>query len=378
MVLIDDQGRLFGLVNVIDALVVLAVAAVVVGGIAFVFSPDAASTPEPDPEDVTLKAVLDLGTKPGYVAEALQSGDSFSPDGSSAITVTDVYVAPERERALGDVYVAPDRDRVRVLLGVRLRGVESDHGVTYDGSPIRVGREIVVQTDDYRVSGRLRDIGRGLEREEVDVVLNLTVSPETAEMVDVGDEYTLAGRDVATIESVSAFATGVPGRRLLVVGLSVHAIVTDGGPRFGRPTIAEGDKLTFTTEQYEIAGTVYRVGASEVPGTPATRRVVLEIEDVRPGIADDIRPGATETVLGRSIAEVVEVRSEPADTRIITRGGNLTLGPHPENLDLTVTADLSVRETDSRVLFKGRTIKAGSVVYLGLENATVRATVVEL
>jgi len=57
--IIDDEGRLFGAVNIIDALVVLFVVAVIVAGVALVFGGD----PEPEPDIDSTYATLDLGTQ---------------------------------------------------------------------------------------------------------------------------------------------------------------------------------------------------------------------------------------------------------------------------------------------------------------------------
>ena len=57
--IIDDEGKLFGLINVVDALVVLVVLAIVVAGIALIAVPGS--------ED-TRYATVDMGTQPDHVA----------------------------------------------------------------------------------------------------------------------------------------------------------------------------------------------------------------------------------------------------------------------------------------------------------------------
>jgi hypothetical protein len=81
MELIDDGGSLFGAVNVVDALVVLLVLAVVVAGAAFVFMDD----PAPEPDVGTTYATLDMGTQPAYIVDAINEGDTynFNVDGST-------------------------------------------------------------------------------------------------------------------------------------------------------------------------------------------------------------------------------------------------------------------------------------------------------
>ncbi|MGM0718641.1 MAG: DUF4330 family protein, partial [Halobacteriota archaeon] len=76
MNVIDDEGRLFGVINVIDVLVVLFVVAVVVAGAALVFSDD----PEPEPNVETTYATLDLGTHLDAIVEELNEGDTYAPN----------------------------------------------------------------------------------------------------------------------------------------------------------------------------------------------------------------------------------------------------------------------------------------------------------
>lgn len=371
MPILDEKGRLFGLVNVVDALVVLFVAVLVIGGVFVVMAPD--PQPEPAVEPGQRTAVLDLGNQPVYLASAIEVGDTYAAGPNSNLTITGVYVSPARIGQPSGAF-----GRARVLLAVRLEGVSSPGNVNYAGEPIRLGRDLAIRASGYQVSGTIRDIGTGLDSTRTPVLINATVDRATAEAVSVGDDYTVAGREVATVESATAFATKDPDRLELFVGVSLATVSTTAGPWIGESTLAKRDSVAFRTDAYELRGQVRRVGTSDLPGEPTTRSVTLVVEDVPPGIAEHVRPGSTETVLGRTVAEVTAVRSEPAETRLVTNGTHVTVGPHPENVDLRVTADLALREAGSRVTFKGRTVQPGSVVVLGLEDVTVEARVVEL
>jgi hypothetical protein len=84
--LIDRKGRLLGLVNIVDAVVVLLVLAVVVAGIALLFP--GGDSGKPDSRFVT----MDLGTQPEFVAEQISSGDTWEPDRTSdELVITDTY-----------------------------------------------------------------------------------------------------------------------------------------------------------------------------------------------------------------------------------------------------------------------------------------------
>jgi hypothetical protein len=134
---IDDESRLLGWVNVIDALVVLVVLAVAVAGATFILS--IGEQPEQlAPADAY--ATLDLGSQPEHVAELIDTGDTVERAGGPNVTVTDVYVA------------GSGGDR-RVRVRARIPGERTGDGLSYDGAPLRVGRTLDLTTSEYQTSG---------------------------------------------------------------------------------------------------------------------------------------------------------------------------------------------------------------------------------
>ncbi|WP_353635032.1 DUF4330 family protein [Halobacterium sp. NMX12-1] len=361
MQLLDDEGNLFGVVNVVDALVVLFVLTVVAAGAAFVLQPD--PEPAPEPDRVTMDATLDLGTQPSYLIEELEAGDTYSPSDDTELEITDVHLAPQG-------------DSTRVILGVTLSGPAAEDTITYAGAPPRVGRSLDIQTSTYQVSGTLRYLGSGPQTTTTEVVIEDTVSTDTATTIEPGDTYTLGGTEIATVESVHAYGTETTDRKRVLVGLSLATLQDDGDVRFGGTTVTEGTTIPVRTSEYSLAGSIQRVGITDPQGEMATRTMTLQLEDVPPAKADSIHTGLTETVRGTTIADITNVDREAATVILTSRDGNIYEREHPVNQDLTLTADLTVRETETGVTFKGRTIQQGSTVTLDLGTTTVRATVV--
>lgn len=364
MPIIDDDGNLFGLVNVVDALAALLVLAVVVAGAAFALQSDVGSTRS---STNTVSATLDLGTQPDYVVQALDEGDSYAPDGNSELTVTDVHLTPQG-------------NDTRVLLRVRLAGLSGERTVSYAGAPPRLGRELTVQTDAYTVRGTIRDVNgsASLPTTTTKVLLNTTVPASTARSMDVGDAYRVAGREVATVESLSVYGTQSPDRKRVFVGLSLQTLTRDDRPQFGGTVVIQGATLPFQATDYAVEGTVRRVGATEPRGDPVTRTVTLRVENASPDIADSVRAGMSETSGGETVARITNVERKPATVVLTSDGGQIYEREHPVNQDLTLTAELSVRRTATGLTFKGRTVQHGSTVALDLGSVTVRARVVAL
>ena len=364
MPIIDDDGNLLGLINVVDALVALLLLAVVAAGAAFALQPD--SEPASRNTD-TVNVTLDLGVQPDYIVQAVNEGDTYAPNGDSELTVTDVHLTPTPEGT-------------RVYLRVRLRGLESENAITYADAPPRLGRELTVQTDTYTAKGTIRDVNgsNALRTDNTKVLLTATVPTAEARSMGVGDAYRVAGREVATVESLSTFATEDPAQKRVFVGLSLRTLTQDDRPRFGGTVLRAGAKIPFRTQSYAIEGTVDKVGTTERPGRQVTRTVALELDGVRPETADAVRVGMTEISGDRTLARITNVTRRNSTVILTSDGGEIYRREHPVNQDLTVTAELTVRETKSGITFKGEPLQQGSTVVLDLGHVTLRFRVASL
>ncbi|MFC4357716.1 DUF4330 family protein [Halobium salinum] len=246
---IDERGNLFGLVNVVDAAVVILAVALVVASLAFLLQPE----PEPEPTEpdlVATSATLDLGTQPSYLVEEIEVGDSYSPAENSELTISEIYVTPQDEA-------------VRVILDVNLSGPESGGVLDYAGAPPRVGRSLDIQTIAYQVSGEIRGVDDPSQPTTTKVLVADRVSTGTAESIQAGDKYILGGRTVATVESITTSATNDTGHSHILVGLSLSTWLDNGTAHFGGRVIRRNASVLFRTDEYEFTGQVRRVGTTE-------------------------------------------------------------------------------------------------------------------
>lgn len=373
MGIIDERGRLFGLVNVIDALVVLLVLAVLVAGTAFVLqsesgpdeSTESTESTEPPMATVSVEAILDLGSLPELAAHRISAGDSFHAGGNSTLTITDVYVTP--------------RDgNVRVLLVVEVSGPALNETVSYGGDPLYPGSQLTLRTPEYQVAGSILTVDDRFDVTTTGVLVNQTTSVSTASAIEAGDRYVLAGHEVATVESVDAFATKKPDKRRVFLGLSLRTIDLGYGPLFGFSTLRRGDDLLFRADGYHFVGSIERVGTTELSGEPSTREVVLELDAVEPAVANGLRAGLTETIAGRTNARITAVETEPAPVLVTTDDGRLVVSDHPTQKRVTLTAVLATRDTTTGPTFKGEHLQLGRTFVLDLDVVTIEPTVVDI
>lgn len=300
MPVIDDEGNLFGLVNVVDALVVLLVFAVVAAGVALV-NPFASSA-----EEATRYATVDLGEQREYVAEIVSEGDVLSPPNSgSDVTVTDVYVTP----------VSAENVSVRVRVRMEGQLVESEQTnrpvFALAGTSIRRGTTLQMGSDEYIVEGTVvssSESGESLSTREMGVTVSSTVSSGTAESISRGDSFVVGGQTVGVIEDIHVAPMNRSDMRRVTIGLTLETI-NESGAFFAEKQVALGRKLTFRSDGYSLRGTVDSVGSSTV--RTGNESVVLRAS-VSSDTARLISDGDTYRVAGNQVARITEVRAYPS------------------------------------------------------------------
>jgi len=364
--IIDDEGNLFGVINIIDALVVVFVLTILIAGISLVLTDnsDSGSTSSAGTAGTT-NVTLDLGPQPDYIISQISVGDSYSPSGNSELTVTEVYFAPQGEST-------------RAVVQAELSAPQSGETIQYNGSPPRYGRQLEILTETYSTAGTIRDVGGGSEltTTETEVVVRANLSETDARRLSAGQPIRVQGREVATIESVTVYGTRNPDKKTVFLGVTLQSVAYGEQQAFGETTIRPGATLSLPTDTGLIKGRLTRVGTTTQRGQSATRDVRLQLSNVSPLLADSVSPGMTESFGGETVARVSTVQRENAT--VVTRGqdGEIYERAHPINRDVTLTANLSVRETDTGVTFKRQTLQQGRVVTLDLGTVTIRATVI--
>jgi len=239
MDVLDEKGRLFGVVNVVDAVAVLLVAAVVVAGASVVLSGDTRDTE-------TRRATLSFGTQPEAAAALVEPGDTSL--GGVDATVTDVYRTP----------TGGDRALVFARVSVSGRTVEGEFRI--DGRALRYGEEFQVRSSTYRLRANVTGVGGDESFETVTrtVTVEATVSPAVADAVEAGDEHRVAGDTAATVTGVER--VGRRGdRQVLRVTLDVRARTDDGVARYAGRRLRVGATLPFATDRYRFDGEIVAV-----------------------------------------------------------------------------------------------------------------------
>ena len=148
MDIIDEDGHLFGLINIVDALVVLLVVAVLISGLVLIFDDT-----DDDTEIITVNITVEKA--PAYIAERIEIGNI-----SKDMTITEKSVSSAEivvRDSDGELHIREHPTDKTVNLQVKLHIKRSSRGVQFRGNPMRVGTEITIDDGKVKFTGNVTD-----------------------------------------------------------------------------------------------------------------------------------------------------------------------------------------------------------------------------
>lgn len=233
MELIDEEGRLFGRVNIVDALVVLFAIAVLAAGAALVLG----GSDSPDNPETSERMHVTIETA-GQSATTLTAGE-VTYDGADA-NITDVYRTPNR-----------------TYLRVALDGTRTENGFQFDSQHVRLGDTPTVATETAVAGGTVteRNTTADFDTETTTVTVEGTVDDSVASSITSGDEHRIRDTAVATITGVDATSENATYTSLSVT-LVLETRLVDGTPYYGGSPVRLGRTLTVETNKYEFEAAI--------------------------------------------------------------------------------------------------------------------------
>lgn len=365
---IDSQGRLFGRVNIIDALVVLLVLAMAAAGAALATSSD--SGPGPGPADVgnntTQYVTVTFSTQPEDVAASMSVGDRLDTlkETNGSIRVVDLFRTPVTAR--------DERASVVALLAV-------NRSASLQG--MRAGERHDFVNGSYQMNGSVTSVSqshRTLATDTTTVSVETQVPPRVANAIGVGDRYRVANETVGRITNV----TVLPNRRgqgRVWMTLQLETLETTNSLRFGGRTLRLDSSVPFKTGRYEFTTTVEDIGNASLPYERGATPIRLE-STVSTATADAIDVGDEYVLDGRTVGTVESVSVFPTTDssrkrvqvgltiQTVNRGDSTTF------VGQTVSTGGSVRFATSEYTLAGTVINRGSDESLGTPQ-TITTTV---
>ncbi|MUV88821.1 DUF4330 family protein [Halapricum sp. CBA1109] len=242
MPLLDEQGRLFGLINIVDAIVVIAViGVVVVAGLVLVPAGETDTQP-----GETRYATVVFNDQPEAIASQITVGDTLSAVGGGG------------ETTISDTYFSPSRGDNTSRLYVRIR-YDSNNPPQQQNRQFRAGRVMYFGTDEYGGRGKILAIDRPsdtLPTSRTNVTIEATVPASVSSSLDRGDTFTFNDTTLTEVTSVSAVPVANGTRSRLRVDLTLQTIRLGYTRYFAGNRVQTGSHLPLVTDSHWIPGTV--------------------------------------------------------------------------------------------------------------------------
>lgn len=266
MQIIDSEGRLFGYVNVIDALVLLFVLAVLVAGVALVTGSGGQSNQaEAATENVTV-----------------QVGANVSEPVAGHVNVGDQYTVGQRTVAEVEsvaAYPIAGSSKQRLVTSLTLRTSVTDGQRQFLGNPVRIDSTVPFENASYRFNGTVLSVTDSRPGTPVDATLQVeweNVRPAVADAVSPGmsEQHRGADATITNIERSPAtvvlrteggeiFAREHPVNEDVSLTVSVAARQTNGTLSFhGRP-VQTGDTIVLDFGTVTVDGTVTGISVDD-------------------------------------------------------------------------------------------------------------------
>ena len=157
MSLIDNKGRVFGLINIIDLLVILLVVAVV-GRFTLMQKQQSAGA-----VTRTIEVVVHVKEVRDATCNVINEGDVVKETKTNAVLgkITNVKVVPSEsivETADGRLVVAPNPVYKDIYLTIQGSGTAGDNAIVLGSNEIRVGTTLQLKTNMYSVTSTVMSI----------------------------------------------------------------------------------------------------------------------------------------------------------------------------------------------------------------------------
>jgi len=153
---IDENGRVFGVINIVDLLAILLILAVFVAGVSFVLANDSQLDSQGEENTVAVTVTIRIDEVQPYVASAVPNGGFVSEDGTVRVLnkstrSAEVIVKDES----GQLHVREHPQLQTVVVQVELAATRSEGVLQYDETPLKIGRTITLDFENVEIKGSI-------------------------------------------------------------------------------------------------------------------------------------------------------------------------------------------------------------------------------
>jgi hypothetical protein len=240
MRVLDEDGNLMGVLNVVDLLVVVLLVGAAVGVAAL-------ATAGSETDTVTRSVDVTFPDEPDPVTAALNEGAVTIQGDDGRITDVDRGTAGGTLGTVAHLRVEFPRPEPA--------GVDPDEAILNQRTVV-TGTHVRLAAGDVDARGRVRAVGQfdpAFERVPATVVVETDAPSTVASAIGSGDRHRVGNDTLATVTTVDREGNATS------VTLEVAARTRNGGLYYGTERLRPGTELYFETTDYEFRGAVTEV-----------------------------------------------------------------------------------------------------------------------
>ena len=360
--LIDEKGRLFGKLNIVDVIAVLIVLLVIVAGLKFLYS-----------EDEKQWTTMDIVAREQVVTDKLFVGKTIEKGDSVVAEVLSVTVVPSEraETGLGSTK--------NIYLTLRILASRDNKELYFMGQQIKLNSEIELAFQDI-VFEEAVVTGINTSRYDVNrsVSINLgVVDQSTIRKLEDGTEFKdFSGSYQGRVLDLEVIPQGDSGKQVIVhAELACERI----GNRiyYQKQLLRINNELYLSADDLELKGTIidtdYEKAKEEVVN------VLVVAAGLEPYVAEAISVGDTETGYNsRVLAEIVDVEISPSEMVVIAESGEVLRQENPVLKDAILEVEVTAELVEKSYMFHQSELKVGNSFRFDSPRYSIRGEIVQV
>jgi len=412
MRIINEQGRLFGKINIIDFIVLvfifIALPAVYFGYKLYSDKTAKAQVTKTGEEFIMSADVCVLFRNLSLATSALVSAGDKEYDANGQIIgeILDVIKVEPNFITIKfsetDIITKEDPQRKQALVKLRIKGKLIGNDLLYKGSPVKFGYGISFNTSEYEIDGifapepsnKVDEFRKsGLDFLIVDVNF-MNLSPETAASIAPGDlEYDAKGGTIARVLSIGSiepythkidmgdgnYITKIdPQNKQVQVKLEILGEINGNAFYFRGKRIALDSRIELNTGKYKVEGIIIRepVPVKSTAKVPITLDILFT--DLNEGTIGSIAVNDSEIDQnGDTIAKILSIgEMGPYVQKIDLGGGDFITKTDPVKKQLQVKMEVLGKVNGNAFYFRNRRIAIDSQIEFDTGKYMVEGVIV--
>lgn len=377
---IDDKGRIFGRINILDFLILLFIVIVLIIGMKFLFFQPKKTiyvSLQLCEKDYSIK---NCGNIQYFIDSGINIGDKAISLGKSVgeivdVDVTDSFIRTnlENERSL----------KKDVLVELKITATEKSDGLYFKNQQLKINSPLLFETFNAemvgivtRISNEAINISRFYQEKNISLIFD-DVSPETASFLKKGSKEVYNGLTLAEVADFEIFP-GLGASRNVLIKARILVRFQDGDLWYKNDKVKVGNSINLELENIALTGRIFSIEAGARTSS-LPKIVYVTAYEVRDWIADKVNVGDIEKKSsGEIMAEVLEKSVEAAEMQVVSDSGEVYRKTSPIFKDVKLKIRIQADKVGNELMFHNNPVRAGEDISFNLLNTDISGQITKI